>query len=166
MRGLIAPLTFALLSACVSAPPPATGFRDPTVPMRAVAALDMDQFAGRWQEVQTYLPAGASCLLGGVTFAPQSNGDLTVIEGPCADGKPRNGLARRIGPSRYMFGGEELWLIWADFEYSVAAIGTPNGRAHIIARSLNPPADKVAAAREILDWVGYDVTKLAPARRR
>lgn len=164
MRGLIALTLCAALAGCSS--PMATGPRDAAIPMRAMATVDTNAFSGRWWEVATYLPDGASCVIGGLTVSPQPDGNLTLTEGPCADGRPRTGLATRTGPGRYLFGGEELWLLWADFEYSVAVIATDAGRAHILARSLTPPADKLAAAREILDWNGFDVSTLAAARRR
>ncbi|WP_417270222.1 lipocalin family protein [Celeribacter sp.] len=143
-----------------------TGTRDATVPMSSMAAFDPLRFAGRWNEVMTYLPAGASCVLGGVTFTPQRSGDMTITEGPCADGAPRRGLAKRVGPGRFEFMGETLWVLWVDQSYQTAVIATPEGRAHILSRSLRVPADKAQAAKDILAWNGFDVTTLAPARRK
>ncbi|MEN8887746.1 MAG: lipocalin family protein [Celeribacter marinus] len=167
MRGLIAVIGLVALSGCLGRTqmPDATGPRDANVPMSSMAAFDPLEFAGRWNEVMTYLPAGASCVVGGMTFTPQRGGDMTLTEGPCSDGTPRRGLAKRIGPGRFEFMGETLWVLWIDQEVQAAVIATPTGRAHILSRSLSIPADKRQAAKEILTWNGFDVSTLAPARR-
>ncbi|WP_417241569.1 lipocalin family protein [Celeribacter sp.] len=168
MRRLIALFGLVTLTACLGggeAPQP-TGTRDASVPMSSMAAFDPARFSGRWNEVMAYLPAGASCVLGGVTFTPQRSGDMTLTEGPCADGAPRRGLATRVGPGRFAFMGETIWVLWIDQSYQTAVIATPGGRAHILSRSLSVPADKAQAAKDILAWNGFDVTTLAPARRK
>ena len=126
MRGLIAALSLMALSGCLtSGAPTVSGTRDASVAMSSIATLDPMKFSGRWYEVEAFVPDGASCVLGAVTFTVQKNGDLMVTEGPCADGAPRQGLARRIGPGRYAFDGDELWVLWVDAEYHVAVIGAP-----------------------------------------
>lgn len=134
--------------------------------MSSVAAFDPVAFSGRWYEVETYLPAGASCRVGAITFTAQTSGDMTVTEGPCSDGAPRRGLATRVGPGRFAFGGETYWVLWVDHEYRTAIWATPEGRAHILSRDITARADKLTAAREILAWNGFDVTRLQAARRR
>ncbi|WP_417248075.1 lipocalin family protein [Celeribacter sp.] len=165
-RPMLAMAAVMMLSACLGGAPEATGTRDASVPMSSLAAFDAKAFAGRWYEVETYLPAGASCVIGAVTFSPQKSGDMTVTEGPCADGAPQRGFARRIGPGRFDFQGRELWVLWVDQEYEVAVLATPEGRAHILSRRLEIRDDKRAAAREILAWNGFDIARLSPARRR
>ncbi|AJE48265.1 lipocalin family protein [Celeribacter indicus] len=170
MRGLIAVMgLLALLAGCAGTGERAaqpTGTRDAQVAMSSIAALDTGKFAGRWYEVAGFVPEGASCTIGAVTFAPQRSGDLTVTEGPCADGRPVQGVARRIGPGRYAFKGEELWVLWVDGEYHTAVIGYPSGAAHVLSRDLVLPPDRRAAVEGILSWNGYDVSRLRPARRR
>ncbi|MCA0045144.1 lipocalin family protein [Celeribacter litoreus] len=164
MRGLIAALALVALSGCLS--PTATGFRDQDVPMSSIVTLDLIQFSGRWYEVEAFVPDGKSCVIGAVTFTRQKNGDLTVTEGPCADGAPRSGLARSIGPGRFAFAGDELWVLWVDATYHTAVIGTPSGAAHVLSRELTLPPDRQIAVHEILAWNGFDVSKLRPSRRR
>lgn len=134
--------------------------------MSSLAALDLSRFAGRWYEVAAFVPEGASCVLGAVTFSPQRNGDLTITEGPCADGAPRRGLARQIGPGRFAFKTGELWVLWVDASYHTAVIGEPSGQAYVLSRDMVLPPDRRQAVEGILDWNGYDVTRLRPSRRK
>ena len=167
MRGLIAALSLMALSGCLtSGAPTVSGTRDASVAMSSIATLDPMKFSGRWYEVEAFVPDGASCVLGAVTFTVQKSGDLMVTEGPCADGAPRQGLARRIGPGRYAFAGDELWVLWVDAEYHVAVIGAPSGPAHVLSREMSLPADRQQAVHGILSWNGYDISRLRPARRR
>lgn len=166
MYRLIAVALLVVLTACMDTKTTQISFRDAATPMYAMASLDLAQFSGRWQEVSAYLPDGASCVTGAMTFSRQKNNDLTLAQGPCSDGTPQRGLARRLGPGRFAFAGDEIWVLWVDFEYSVAAIGTASGQAYVLARSLHAPADKIAAAKDILAWNGFDVSSLKPARRK
>lgn len=172
MRGLMARcLMFAgfgmALSGCLqNAPDQVVGPRDQTVPMSSMASFDPAKFSGRWYEVEAYVPTGASCVLGAVTFSRQKSGDMIISEGPCADGDLRRGVATRVGPGRFHFAGDELWILWVDQTYDVAVMATPTGKAHVLSRSLEIAHDKRAAARDILTWNGFDVSTLRPARRR
>ncbi|MBU2935860.1 MULTISPECIES: lipocalin family protein [Pacificibacter] len=172
MRGLImraactATLAFAM-SGCLQGTPSQTqGTRDQSVAMSSIANFDSAKFSGRWYEVEAYVPEGASCVLGAVTFSQQSSGDMILTEGPCADGDLRRGVAKRVGPGRFEFADDALWVLWVDQTYDVAVIATPTGKAHVLSRSLDIPSDKRKAARDILTWNGFDVTRLRPARRR
>lgn len=174
MRGRYGLLRLALslaaalaLSGCLApSQPTGGGTRDPEVSMSSIAVLDLQKFAGRWYEVEAFVPEGASCVLGAVTFTPQRDGSMTLTEGPCADGAPRTGLARPIGPGRFAFEGDEIWVLWVDATYHTAVIGSPNGAAHVLSREMTLPADRQIAVHGILSWNGYDVSQLSPARRR
>jgi apolipoprotein D and lipocalin family protein len=166
-RGLSCIALALALSGCLkNAPAQITGPRDQSVPMSSMASFDAAKFSGRWYEVEAYVPQGASCVLGAVTFSRQKNGDMILTEGPCADGDLRRGVATRVGPGRFDFAGDELWVLWVDQTYEVAVIATPTGKAHVLSRRLEIAADKRKAARDILTWNGFDVTELRPARRR
>lgn len=170
MRGLnaaAAALLCAGLAGCLSPAPQATGTRDASVPMSSIATLDLQKFAGRWHEVLAYVPEGASCVVGAMTFTRQQNAvDMTVTEGPCADGTPTRGLAKRIGPGRFAFKGDELWVLWVDATYDTAIIGYPSGAAHVLSRQMALPADRRLAVEGILSWNGFDLSRLQPARRK
>lgn len=167
LRGVTGAALIFALSGCLQNPTnQAKGTRDQSIAMSSLASFDASKFSGRWYEVEAYVPQGASCVLGAITFSQQSSGDMTITEGPCADGDLRQGLAKRVGPGRFDFAGDTLWVLWVDQTYDVAVIATPSGKAHILSRSLEIPSDKRKAARDILTWNGFDVTGLRPARRR
>ena len=55
----------------------------------------------------------------------------------------------------------ELWVIWMDEAVRTAVIATADGRAaFILDRKPEGGADRIEAAREILDFNGYDITRL------
>ncbi len=73
-----------------------------------------------------------------------------------------------VGPGRLEvrlgsvpFIAADYWVLWVDESYRTAVVGTPNGRAGwILNRDPEIPADRLAAAREILDFNGYDLSRL------
>jgi apolipoprotein D and lipocalin family protein len=53
------------------------------------------------------------------------------------------------------------WVLWADVGYRTLAIGTPSGRfGFILNRGGDLPADRMRAAREVLEWNGYGIGRL------
>lgn len=168
MRRLIVFCGLLALSACVTPQniPQQTGLRNSEVAMSSIAAFEPLKFAGRWYEVAAFAPEGKSCVVGAMTFTPQKSGDMTVTEGPCADGRPQSGLARWVGPGRYSFGGDVFWVLWVDATYHTAVIGYPSGQAHVLSREMHLPADRKQAVEGVLAWNGYDISRLRPARRR
>ena len=169
-RKAFAVLLLAALAACGNAPPPQTevGYRNSDALIGATSRYDAARFAGEWQVRAAY--SGDSNLRA-VTFAPQGP---TFIEhrrscdaaGVCAD---RRDLwaATEQGPGRYALraaaGGAEraLWVLWVDEGFRTAVIGTPDGRyGWILDRNATGGGDRIAAAREILDFNGYDLTAL------
>lgn len=168
MRKLMVLCGLLALSGCAAPQtvPQQTRLRNPEVAMSSIAAFDPLKFAGRWYEVAAFVPEGKSCVAGAMTFTPQKSGDMTVTEGPCADGRPQSGLATRVGPGRYAFGGNTFWVLWVDATYHTAVIGYPTGQAHVLSREMQLPADRKQAIEGVLSWNGYDITRLRPARRR
>lgn len=54
-----------------------------------------------------------------------------------------------------------LWVLWVDEGYRTAVVARPDGRwAAIWDRSEQIPADRMAAARALLDFNGYDMSRL------
>jgi len=75
--------------------------------------------------------------------------------------------ATPLGPNRWRLadpqGGaaRDLWVIWVDEGYRTAAIGAPDGRyGWILDRSAKGGGDRITAAREILDFNGYDISAM------
>ncbi len=65
------------------------------------------------------------------------------------------------GQGRYDTEEGPLWVHWLDVGDRTAAIGDPSGRTvWIMDRTATGSPDRIAAAREILDWYGYDLARL------
>ena len=59
----------------------------------------------------------------------------------------------------------EWWVLWADVDLRTLVIGTPDGSFGFILNRGGPlPPDRLTAARDILDWNGYDVARLTTFR--
>ena len=57
-------------------------------------------------------------------------------------------------------------MLWVDDDFRTAALGTPDGSlGWIIDRSATGGTDRIAAAREIMEFNGYDVSKLVDVRQ-
>ena len=150
MRRLILCL---LLAACAkSAPPPvaAISFRDATQPIGSTTRGGPYDMAGNWQ-VQAAFPGGLFDAGDGVVldFAADGTGVL-------------NGLALQvIRPNRWMVAGVEYWVIWVDDDFRTAVIGSPTGAfGWIMDRPGAASTDRTRAAREVLDFSGYDLGRL------
>lgn len=134
MRRLI--LAFGAALALTSCAP------TPTLPddMRSVVLFDMARFEGTWSDVTT----GATWQIADAALtAPTMSGALTLT-----------------GPGRMRATGSAapLWVLWVDEGYRTVVIGTPDRSfAHILNRGGEIAPDRLKAAREILDWNGYDV---------
>lgn len=165
MYRLIAVLLALALAGCAArAPAPQAGFRKAGAPIYSIAGFDPARLPGRWAEVASFAPAGTRCRPGGVEITPGAAG-LTASGRLCRAGAEvtRQGALTPTGPGRLTLAGEAepLWVIWVDTDYRTLVIGTPSGRfGHILNRGGALAPDRMAAAREILDWNGYDVTQL------
>ncbi len=161
------------LVACNSAtPPPEAGFRDPEVLIGATSRYDAARFAGDWQ-VRAAFPGDGD--LRAVSFVPQGptfveHRQLCDAASRCEDRRAL-WVATEQGPGRYTLraaadGAERaLWVLWVDEGFRTAVVGTPDGRyGWILDRQITGGADRIAAAREILDFNGYDVGALQVRR--
>jgi apolipoprotein D and lipocalin family protein len=148
-----------VLAACAPAQQTVTGYRDPAVPMFSAALLDPARLVGDWAEAAAF--GAASCGPGGVRIAP----DLTVSGNLCRGGatRPVAGRLRAIGPGRFALDGSgDWWVVWVDTGYRTLAVGTPAGDwGMVLNRDGALPADRLAAAAEILDFNGYRAGGLA-----
>ncbi len=72
-------------------------------------------------------------------------------DGSNTPGSPIEGTAR------------EFWVLWVDDDFRTAVIGTPDGTlGWIMDRPGAASRDRTVAAREVLDFNGYDVARLVP----
>jgi len=57
--------------------------------------------------------------------------------------------------------GIQTWVLWVDADYRTAALGNPEGTVGmIIDRKPTGGNDRIKAARDIMDWFGYDLEAL------
>ncbi|MCU0912268.1 MAG: lipocalin family protein [Rhodobacteraceae bacterium] len=148
----------------------APAYRDTSVPITSIAALDAARYAGRWYEVARYPVAFQSgCGAATADYTLLSDGSLGVVNAcPTASGERRiEGRAVPSGPGRFEVSFRGLpfkgpyWVLWVDEGYRTAVVGVPSGRAGwILNRDPQIPPDRLRAAREILDWNGYDLSRL------
>jgi apolipoprotein D and lipocalin family protein len=149
------------LSACVgrTAGVPTGNFRAEGGPIYSSAVLDRTRLVGRWQQVATF--GSATCKAGGVEIKPNGNAAFRL----CLGGKDIKGAGpmEAIGPGRFAITGQEWWVLWADGDYRTLVIGTPEGNfGFVLNRGGAISSDRLTAAREILDWNGYDLSQFQP----
>lgn len=167
-----------MLAACAKSQPnePVGGllevYRDRSVPIGSALNFDAERYAGTWYEVARYpVPFEVGCV--GVTaeYGPLPDGGLSV-KNTCrnVDGSVRStieGRADVTGPGRLKVQFDSIpipadyWVLWIDEGYRTAVVGAPSGRSGwILNRDPNIPADRLKAAREVLEFNGYDLGRL------
>lgn len=163
-----AALATLLLAGCLQAPTPQATYRDADVPLGITTRGGIDAMQGAWV-VRAAFPDSASIRT--VTLGPRGDGKINVeIAQPgCEpDCHILSGTwpAERIAQNRLRLLTDsaedtELWVIWMDEGVRTAVVATPDGRAaFILDRKATGGQDRIKAAREILDFNGYDVTQL------
>lgn len=159
-----------LLAACsATSSPPADGFRDRGRPIYSNAVYDPGRIAGDWVQVAAFAAGeGPGCAPGRV----QVGGSAAALTGAgalCLDGARLavSGALAQVGPGRVRPAeaegvlDQDWWLLWVDADYRTLVVGTPSGAfGFILDRGGSLPADRMAAAREVLDWNGYDLGRL------
>lgn len=160
-------LSCALLGACAVV----SGYRDTDVRMTSLASFDAARYAGRWVEVARFpTPFQAGCEATSATYGPPVDGVVSV-RNACrkADGSVETirGTAEVVGPGRLKVRlagvpvAADYWVLWADDSYETAVVGVPSGRAGwILAREAEIRADRLAAAKEVFAFNGYDTAAL------
>lgn len=152
-----------LLAACVAAPKTvAVGrYRAPDAPIYSNAVMDNAKLVGKWQQVAAF--GGGACAPGAVDISRGASG-LQVNYRLCESGVQMQGagpmIAQNIG--RFDVPGQPgpWWVLWADADYRTLVIGTPNGRLGFILNRGPFPSDRLTAARDILEWNGYNLQHL------
>lgn len=159
------------LTAC-SAPKPETRstYRNQGQPIYSNAVLDPASLQGDWRQVAAFASAPGGCKPGYVRIGAPQGAAIPVQADLCLGGKRQSyaGLAGlpvpgRLIPQEAAPQGitQPWWIVWADVNMRTLVIGTPMGEmGFILERSGHLPADRLAAAREILEWNGYDLTRL------
>ena len=152
-----AALVLALVAAC-TAPPPAgpASFRSQSAPIASQTGVDWGRMAGDW----TIVLAPPQALFGTV------GGRVSIATGEVIlplRGAEFRSRAEVVGPGRLRLaaGDLDLWVLWVDADYRTAAVGSPDGRlGFVMDRTGDASSDRVAAARDILAWMGYDPERM------
>lgn len=148
---------------------PAEVFRDLTVPIASKALFEVERMNGGWYRVAGYSEAG--CAGAEMTFDHGTDGVIAMRLGCRVAGGAIvevEGDAQLTGPGRMavrfsdvpeMSG--EYWVLWVDESYRTAVIGTPSGGfGWVFDRNEQISPDRMHAAREVLDFNGYDLNRL------
>ena len=168
--GLLAAL---LLAACSVGTSKVQGFRAKG-PIYSNAVMDMTSITGRWAQAATFSTKGSpGCKAGSADIGRSATG-LTIATRLCLNGGEvsYSGPLAITGPGRATPTGaarapldREWWVLWADVDLRTLVIGTPDGSFGFILNRGGPlPQDRLKAAREILDWNGYDTSRLMTFR--
>ena len=161
-RALLA-LALALLAGCAAqAPDTAQGLRDSKALIGATSRYDAARFKGPWLVRDSFGDGVAQVALVETTQGPAFQ---LCSQVGCGDGGTL-WLAQQQGQGRYALSRPDgstrtLWVLWIDEGFRTAVVGNPAGDfGWILDRSASGGADRIAAAREILDFNGYDTDQL------
>ena len=148
-------------------------YRDTEVPISSKAVFEPNRYLGVWHEIARYpVPFQDGCF--GVTaeYGLRDDGLLSVLN-ICRDQAGNEtdrieGTAEIVGPGRLKvrfpsvpFVAADYWVLWTDEDYRTAVVGAPNGRSGwILNRSPDIREDRLQAARDILQFNGYDLGRL------
>jgi len=151
------------LSACVESSAAVEFHRNTTRPISSITRFDTKRFAGRWVIRGEFTHPGEPPLFGSVTFE-HSAGDITglVIQNKVGgrsrfDAELKSRARVSVGKAPY---DTQYWVLWVDADYRTAAIGTPSGSfGWVIDRSPSGGADRIQAAKDVLSFNGYDMSR-------
>ncbi len=173
-RCLVAGALLAV-AACSTAQGPietGPGFRDQRAPIGVTSRFDENKFAGSWR-VRAYLPDGEE--IDAVALDDRASGlQLQVTAFVCDPAGICGNFGDtlrvfREGDAKYLVqmpGGDRrrIWVLWVDEGFRTAVVGNPEGTfAWILDRRANGGTDRMRAAREILEFNGYDPRQLKEA---
>ena len=148
-------------------------YRDTDVQIASKALFEPEKYLGRWYEIARFpVPFERGCAGVTAVYGQGEGGRLTVLN-TCRDLQGEvtaeiRGFADVVGPGRLEvtfptlpFGAADYWVLWTDDGYRTAVVGAPDGRSGwILNREPTIPADRLTAAREVLDFNGYDLSRL------
>lgn len=134
---------------------PAPNYRRADSPIGSVLAFDPSRALGQWHQVALI---GSGCADAQMRLA--ARGDAIAVTTTC-DGAVLQNLWHPDGTGRFVSKDGALWVLWVDQGYRTMVLGVPNGRFGAIwNRDARIPADRLAAAGEVLDFNGYDLRQL------
>jgi len=144
-------LALMILAGCTTqiAPTGPVHFRNATAQVASQADVTLERLSGAWQVVSIFED-------------PQFAAVRTVqFDGPNMALNSQLLPITRVSEGRITAGGLQFWVHWLDINNRTAVIGSPDGRfGWIMDRTGAPGSDRLKAAREILDWYGYDLSRM------
>jgi apolipoprotein D and lipocalin family protein len=162
-------LGLAAVAACAQPEVPTAGFRDPAVPIYSNAVHAPAGLAGEWRQVAAFAGPGASGCDAGRLRLVNGPGGLSQTAELCLSGEVlrASGALAISGPGRVRPAqadgvlAQEWWVLWVDSGYRTVVVGTPSGAfGFVLNRDVSLPPDRLQAAREVLDFNGYDLSRL------
>ena len=144
-------------------------YRNQDTLIGVTSRFDEESFSGIWY-LRGYLPETEN--FDQLAFRIETAGPQFRIAANVCDQAGICGVfaedlkTRRLGQGRYVIKtldgvDRRLWVLWIDEGFRTAVIGNPEGTfAWIVDRSQKGGTDRITAAREILDFNGYDVSQL------
>ena len=173
-------LMVSVAVACTQVEPPTPEvslLRNPTAPFGSQADVQAIDFQGEWVVRQARAgqwPNGAQTVrfrVGAdkIVLAPAAH--VCDQHGLChgAEAEPIVYAPTKPGrwvaefPTLAQAGGapHEIWVLWFDFDRRTVALGDPDGKfVTVLDRTAQGGGDRIVAAREILDWYGYDLSQV------
>ncbi|MBL3702355.1 lipocalin [Sulfitobacter sp. BDSS02] len=143
----------------------APGYRNPEAPIAATTRFEPARFAGTYYVVAAFAAEGQAPHALPVSYAWDGTAETFAVGGPGAP-EARFAPLEVIKPGRLRPVGrsnveDEIWVLWTDADYRTVVISDRAGTfGQILDRSPGGLPDRIAAARDILDWYGFDLSKL------
>lgn len=171
-------LAFILLGLAACTPAqiaetPVPVFRNTAAQIASQTDVSAARMAGNWVIRQSFANHGYSGVRLTIDVLPDDALQVSFPRQICVDAQciMQAGplvLLRSTGPGRWMpvdppqyWPSGELWVMWMDFDSRTAAIGTPSGEfGWIMDKNPTGGRDRIIAARDIMDWFGYDMARL------
>lgn len=173
MRLALPGLLFSLIVVASCGAGVGPSYRDESVTIASSANFDAARYVGRWYEVARYPNRFQADCAGAIAdYALTETPGVLSVTNTCLDAEGRaagtiSGTATDAGLGRLSVRLEGVpvaapyWVLWVDEGYRTAVVGAPNGRVGwILNRDPEIPGDRLAAAREVLDFNGYDLARL------
>ncbi|SMX37252.1 hypothetical protein [Octadecabacter ascidiaceicola] len=181
MKRVVLAMVSSLLVACTEEPvapvQPAEVFRDTAAQIASQTDVTAARMAGEWAIRQRFAAPRTPRSGMSLSALPNEALQLTVIGGDCIDDvcfeEETLILLEKTGPGRWTAQGPqtalpegEFWVMWMEFDSRTAAIGAPSGEfGWIMDKNITGGGDRITAARDIMDWFGYNVSRLEEVNR-
>ena len=168
MIRILALIVPTVLSSCSFVPANQSAVRDTSILLSVTTRGSLEDLSGDWV-VRGSIPESAS--IHSVTLAPRDDGlfNVSFNQSDCSAGcNHLSGTwpAERIAQNRLKLrtdrsGSDEIWVLWMDESMRTAVISSRDGStALILDRRSTGGQDRIAAARDVLEFNGYDTAQV------